>query len=59
MTEERRSADGPLGKGLLVALEDHPDGAGVSQLAREVEVGGRKRAHGGSLRRRSRRGRRS
>lgn len=40
MTEERRSADGPLGKGLclLMALEDHPDGAGVSQLAREVEV---------------------
>ena len=40
MTEERRSADGMLGKGLrlLVALGDHPEGAGVSQLARDVEV---------------------
>ncbi len=40
MTQERRSADGMLGKGLrlLVALGDHPGGAGVSQLARDVEV---------------------
>jgi DNA-binding IclR family transcriptional regulator len=40
LTEERRSADGMLGKGLrlLVALGDHPDGAGLSQLARDVEV---------------------
>jgi DNA-binding IclR family transcriptional regulator len=40
LTEERRSADGMLGKGLrlLVALGDHPEGAGVSQLARDVEV---------------------
>jgi IclR family transcriptional regulator, acetate operon repressor len=40
LTEERRSTDGMLGKGLrlLVALGDHPEGAGVSQLAREVEV---------------------
>ena len=40
MTEERSSADGMLGKGLrlLVALGDHPDGAGVSRLARDVEV---------------------
>ena len=40
MTEERRSTDGMLGKGLrlLVALRDHPEGAGVSQLARDVEV---------------------
>ena len=38
MTEERRSADGMLGKGLrlLVVLGDHPDGARVSQLARDV-----------------------
>jgi IclR family transcriptional regulator, acetate operon repressor len=40
LTEERRSTDGMLGKGLrlLVALGDHPEGAGVSQLARDVEV---------------------
>jgi IclR family acetate operon transcriptional repressor len=40
LTEERRSADGMLGKGLrlLVALGDHPDGAGVSELARDVDV---------------------
>jgi hypothetical protein len=40
LTEERRSGDGMLGKGLrlLVALGDHPEGAGVSQLARDVEV---------------------
>jgi IclR family transcriptional regulator, acetate operon repressor len=40
LTEERRSADGMLGKGLrlLVALGDHPEGAGVSRLARDVEV---------------------
>jgi DNA-binding IclR family transcriptional regulator len=40
LPEERRSADGMLGKGLrlLVALGDHPDGAGVSWLARDVEV---------------------
>jgi len=40
LTEEKRSADSMLGKGLrlLVALGDHPDGAGVSQLARDVEV---------------------
>jgi hypothetical protein len=37
LTEERRSADGMLGKGLR-PLEDHPEGAGVSRLAREVEV---------------------
>ncbi|HWS80783.1 MAG TPA: hypothetical protein VN178_07130 [Rubrobacter sp.] len=36
MTEERRSADGMLGKGLrhLVALGDHPESA--NQIQREV-----------------------
>jgi IclR family transcriptional regulator, acetate operon repressor len=40
LTEERSSADGMLGKGLrlLVALGDHPEGSGVSQLARDVQV---------------------
>jgi IclR family acetate operon transcriptional repressor len=40
LTEERSSANGMLGKGLrlLVALGDHPDGAGVSRLAKDAEV---------------------
>jgi len=40
LDREKRSADGMLAKGLriLVALGGHPDGAGVSQLAREVDV---------------------
>jgi IclR family transcriptional regulator, acetate operon repressor len=40
LTEERSSANGMLGKGLrlLVALGDHPDGTGVSQLAKDAEV---------------------
>jgi hypothetical protein len=40
LTKERRSGDGMLGKGLrlLVALGDHPEGAGFSRLAREVQL---------------------